>query len=132
MRRYNARARNSCGRETFTSNKMIGGKRERERRERGRKGAEEQKEEEERMGMRAALPELASLFLSRYRRVLRFLRALAAASCPSRAAGVLLTRRRMAINHGNWLAYGSEEEEAGFTRDCITGRGVAAARCRVL
>lgn len=30
-------------------------------------------------------------------------------------AGVLLTRRRMAINHGNWLMNDDEEEEVGFT-----------------
>lgn len=43
-----------------------------------------------------------------------------------RAAGVLLTRCRMAINHGNWLAvYGRRREGIGFTRDCITGWGVS-------
>lgn len=44
----------------------------------------------------------------------------------ARAAGVLLTRCRMAINHGNWLAvYGRRREGIGFTRDCITGWGVS-------
>lgn len=66
-----------------------------------------------------------SLFLSRYRRVLRLLHGATRSLLPRCAAGEdLLTRHRTAINHGNWLAYYSEGEEAGFTRDCITGQGV--------
>lgn len=37
------------------------------------------------------------------------------------AAGILLTRRRIAINHGKPVQ-GTEEEKTGFTRDCITER----------
>lgn len=101
-------ARNSCSRKIFTSNKTIRGeKRSHSKRKR-------------------VIPEPVDLFLSRYRSGLRFLQTRALSFFLARTAGVLLTRRRMAINHGNWLAvYGRRREGIGFTRDCITGWGVS-------
>lgn len=65
-------------------------------------------------------------FLIEISRGLRFLQTRALSFFLARTAGVLLTRRRMAINHGNWLAvYGRRREGIGFTRDCITGWGVS-------
>lgn len=53
----------------------------------------------------------------------------------SLAAGVLLTRRRMAINHGNWSVYGGWRRRDGAQdlREIVLPGGVQpAARCRVL
>lgn len=101
-------ARNSYSRKIFTSNKTI---REEKRSRSKRKTCY-------RSPWISSYRDIATTPISADARALSFFLV--------RAAGVLLTRCRMAINHGNWLTvYGRRREGIGFTRDCITGWGVS-------